>query len=171
MSILSKEEQDKALSETLRTKIAAMSPEEVTAKLAYYDSLERLEKLAADEEVGGAFMKIGRDQAVAAFGGHLQKITKTASVKEAMEKASDEQKAEALEAVEGEISDLGNTIAEGEAELVEARGNEASEEALPEKEAQDLAALRAYEQAHPGELAKMAREKLASEGFELVESK
>ena len=160
MPKLTEKEAQDAVSTKLKEKIASMSDAEVAAENRRYDITDRLQKLAADEEVGGAFQKLGRDAAwkifsdkVASFGG--------------LEKMSDEQKAEALGAVEEATDALAGDLAEREGELVDARIEEAGEAALPEKSAQDLAALKAYEQLHPGELAKIAAEKLTAEGYEL----
>jgi hypothetical protein len=161
MPKLTEKEAQEALSSKLKEKIASMSDAQVAAENRRYDIVERLEKIAADEEVGGVFQKLGRDAAweifskkVAEFGG--------------IEKMSDEQKAEAVAAVEEAADSLAGDIAERETQLVDARLEESGEAALPEKDAADLAALRAYEELHPGELAKIAAEKLAGEGYELV---
>lgn len=161
MPMLTEKEAQEAVSAKLREKIAKMSDKDVAAQLARFETMERLEKVAADEEIGGAFMKMGRDQAWEIF-------TKKVAEFGGLEKMSDDQKAEALGAVEEAANGLAESIADGEGELTDARISESAEEALPEKDAQDLAALKAYEKAHPGELAKIAREKLASEGYELV---
>lgn len=164
MPTLTEKEAQDALSAKLKEKIASMSDEEVAAELARHERLERLEKTAADEQVGGAFMFLGRQQAWGIF-------TEKVAAAGGLEKMSDEQKAEALAETEAAVDELGADIAEREGELIEAREAEAAEGALPEKDAQDLAALRAFEKLHPGELAKVAREKLASEGYEIVEKK
>lgn len=160
--MLTEKEAQEALSAKIREKVAAMDDATVARELARLERREAMDKLGMEGQVGGAFMKVGNSQTWDIF---VKKVAAAGGI----EKMSDEQKQQALAETEAEVDALGDDIVEREGAVIEARESEASEGSLPEKEAMDLAAMRACDRLFPGELAKHAAEKLKQEGYELVE--